>query len=196
MNRQANYQYEWAWKALEDLDRIKKGEKPEYAKDLMLGLFTDVFLPGLIDTVVSDVKATDSYAQMAAKGLATGMAAPWVGVRELNHAILTGADPSIGLASEEFKIFTSLVRDVAKGEVGFGKENLGKTVKHANNMIGILTGMTNGEVGNMFQFLIDLQTGKAKPKTAADWWRGMTKGEVKQAVPRPDIVERILRIIK
>ena len=89
------------------------------------------------------------------------------------------------------KIATELIRDVVKGQVSLSKEHRGNLIKHANNMLGVATGWTNGEIGNMLQFLTDIQTGKAKPKTGGDWFRGLTQGKM----DRPASIENVWRII-
>jgi len=189
MNRQANYQYELAWKAAEDIGRVKKGQKPEYSQDLILGLFTDVILPGMVDTLVSEIKPDDNWQTIAAKSMATGVTAPWVGIREASHFLMSGMDPSLGIAAEELKVVVEFGRDLLKKEA-FNKEHMGNTFKHANNLIGVFTGMTNAEIGNLGKFLIDLKQGKINPKTAADYWRGITKGN--PYVHHPDLVEQVL----
>jgi predicted ABC-type ATPase len=193
MNRMAQYQYELGWKARDLLTGKAEGNKAEWTKDVMLGLFVNVLLVGLVDVAVSDLTDKDSYASTIAKSIATGVAAPWWIARDIMHAVLHHSDPTLGLASTELKALTDAIRDVDRKDWGISKDRLGKTVKHVNNMLGVATGMTNAEIGNLAEYLIDLGSGKAKPKTVGDWWRGMTKGNIKQT--NPDLVERGLRVI-
>lgn len=200
-NRMANAQYELAWRAKisagfgEGSDAaIKEAVKKD--SNLWLGLFTYVIAPAVIEELVTPYTNAEkeSWGYSAGKVIARGLASSWVGVRDLVSALVEQKDPTLGMASTDVKEFTDLVRDLQKKSLGMDKERAGKTVKHAITAFGAATGLTNAEEGNLAEFLIDLKSGKAKPKTIGDWWRGLTKGEIRQKEDRPDLVERGLRL--
>jgi hypothetical protein len=191
MSRMAQYQYEYAWKARDILTGQAEGKKAEWSKDIMLGMFISVFFVGLVETLVSDVDEKDTFESVAGKSLTAGVAAPWVIAREAVHAMTHKSDPMLGIGSGELKMLTDLYRDVTRKDFGLDKARLGKTVKHANNMLGLTTGVTNAEIGNLLEYLIDINSGKAKPKAVSDWWRGIRRG----VVDKPTSEERALRLI-
>ena len=195
MNRMAQYQYELGWKARDLLTGKADGKEAQWTKDVMLGLFVNVLLVGLVDVAVSDLTDKDTYASTIAKSIATGVAAPWWGARDIMHAVLHKSDPMLGLGSTELKVVTDAIRDINSKDFGMSRNRLGKTVKHVNNMLGLATGLTNAEIGNLAEYIVDLNNGRAKPKTAGDWWRGITKGQIKQREPHPDLIEKGLRVI-
>jgi hypothetical protein len=192
MSRMGQYQFEHAWQARDMLTGQAEGKKAEYSKNIMIGLFTSVFFVGLVDTLVSDVDEKDTWESIAGKSLVTGVAAPWIGAREAMHAITHKSDPMLGAGSSELKLVTDAFRDLDRKDLGLSKDRLGKTVKHFNNAIGLATGLTNAEVGNLAEYIIDLNSGKAKPRNAGDWWRGLRRGRI----DKPTSEENVLKLIE
>jgi hypothetical protein len=192
MSRMGQYQFEHAWQARDMLTGQAEGKKAEYSKNIMIGLFTSVFFVGLVDTLVSDVDEKDTWESIAGKSIATGVAAPWIGAREVMHAITHKSDPMLGAGSSELKLVTDAFRDLERKDLGLSKDRLGKTVKHFNNAIGLATGLTNAEVGNLAEYIIDLNSGKAKPRNAGDWWRGLRRGRI----DKPTSEENVLKLIE
>jgi len=191
MSRMAQYQYEYAWQARDMLTGQAQGKKAEYSKNIMIGLFTSVFFVGLVDTIVSDVDEKDTWESVAGKSLATGIAAPWIGAREAMHAMTHKSDPMLGAGSSELKIITDAFRAFERKDLGLSQDRLGKTVKHVNNLIGLATGLTNAEVGNLAEYLSDLRNGKVQ-NTGTNWWRGLRRGRV----DKPTSEENALRLIE
>jgi hypothetical protein len=191
MSRMGQYQFEHAWQARDMLTGQAEGKKAEYSKNIMIGLFTSVFFVGLVDTLVSDVDEKDTWESIAGKSLATGVAAPWIGAREVMHAITHKSDPMLGAGSSELKLVTDAFRDVGRKDLGLSKDRLGKTVKHFNNAIGLATGLTNAEVGNLAEYIIDLNSGKAKPRDAGDWWRGLRRGRIDKSTSEENVLKLI-----
>jgi len=191
MNRMAQYQYEAGWKARDILTGQADGKKAEWSKNIISIFFVNVLLVGLIDSMVSDIDDKDTFETVASKSLFTGAAAPWPIVREAAHAMTHRSDPMLGMGTTELKSLTDLVRDLGGKDFGMDRDRLGKTVKHLNNALGLLTGLTNAEVGNLAEYIIDLNSGKAHPRNAGDWWRGIRRGRIDQ----PTSEERALRLI-
>jgi len=199
MNRIANRQYELAVKAKETAGLASKGETAEALKnvpELALGLTVSVLAVAVFEELVTPSSGEkESFEKQVAKGGLKSLAAPWPLVRDVANAIAAGKDPSFGLANTEAKPLTDLIRDAASGRYGLNKQHAGKTVKHAITAIGIGTGLA-GEFGNVAEFLTDLHSGKARPRSLKDWYRGLTKGEMSPRDNRPDLVERGLRVIE
>jgi hypothetical protein len=51
-------------------------------------------------------------------------------------------------------------------------------IKHAMTEAGYLLGMPLGQPGSTAQFLADVWDGKQHPEDMAEWWRGVTSGDM------------------
>jgi hypothetical protein len=199
MNRMLNNHYRIGWQAKEAMDAASKGETEEatkYLKPIAAGIFAYVIMFAVYEELATpSSKKDDSWEMGIAKAGLKAVAAPWPGVRDLANGLIEG-DPSLGLSSTEAKFLTEPFKDMSKREFGFQKSSAGKTIKHVNNMLGLATGLTNGEIGNLAEYLYDLYTGKARPQNTKDWYRGLTKGQTRPKENRPDLFERGLRVIE
>jgi hypothetical protein len=197
-NHIANLMYKTGWRAQEAIGAASKGEAEEaleHSKIAVAGVFSAVIFPALIGYLVSGGSEKqdkdESFEKQVAKAGLKAVAEPWPIVRDLVNGLVDG-DPSLGLLTTEAKFLTEPFRDLANK-----KMNAGKTIKHVNNFISITTGLSNAEIGNLAEYLYDLETGKARPKNLKDWWRGLSKGEAtKPKDNRPDLIERGLRLIE
>jgi len=189
MSRMYQYGYEYSWKA-KDIATGQAGSKaPEYARNIIFGYFATVMFMGMVETAVSDTDPDETWESFAGKSLVNGMTAPLIGVRQLVHAIMHKSDPVMGLGGEEMKRLTDLVRDIKTKGYGMSPDRAGRTIKHANDLFGFLTGLSNAEIGNMQEYLYDLDHGKAK---VGDWWRGLRRGKT----DKPTSEENFLKLLR
>jgi len=59
-----------------------------------------------------------------------------------------------------------------------GQADGDRFIKHAMTEAGYILGMPLGQVGSTSQFLSDIWTGHQDPQDIADWWRGLTTGDM------------------
>ena len=177
---------------------ITKGEYEAAVKkipSLAFGVFSYVLAPAIIEELVTPYtnKEKESWGKKAAKTIALGLSSSWIGVRDVARAMISGDDPTIGLAGAGGKALTDLARDVTAHEkFGMDRAHAGKTLKHATVALGAMTGLTNAAEGDIAEYLWDLHTGKVSPpKDMKELWRGVSKGT--PAPPsEPDLIERML----
>jgi len=185
-------QWEVGWQIRDTL--TGKETAPGTKGNIAAGIFSYVLFFGAIDYLVSEYDDKDTWSKQAGKAILTGLTSPLWGIREAVQAAMNNGDPSWGLASTDLKEVTQTLKDL--NVKAWSKDRRGKTIKHLTDAFGALTGWTNAEMGNLAEFIVDLNSGKAKPRTASEWWRGLTRGEVRQEKTHPDLVERGLRAIE
>lgn len=92
---------------------------------------------------------------------------------------LTGGKPFDYQFTPIQRSFQSLVesaRDVHKMIEG---EDTKRPVRNALEVAGYWTGLVPGQIATSTQFLVDVANGEQDPETAAEWYRGLTKGKAK-----------------
>jgi hypothetical protein len=107
---------------------------------------------------------------------------PIPGVRDVASPLvegLTGGKPFDYQFTPIQRSFQSLVesaRDVHKMIEG---EDAKRPVRNALEVAGYWTGLVPGQIATSTQFLVDVANGEQDPETAAEWYRGLTKGKAK-----------------
>ncbi|WP_088183965.1 acetyltransferase [Sphingobium sp. Z007] len=107
---------------------------------------------------------------------------PIPGVRDAASPIvegLTGGKPFDYQFTPMQRAFQSVVesaRDVHKAIEG---KDAKRPVRNVLEVAGYWTGLVPGQVATSAQFLVDVGNGEQDPETAAEWYRGMTKGKAK-----------------
>jgi len=151
---------------------------------LLTNVFTYVIWPTLVEEWVTGLNQDDrrGFGQRLLSASSLGIASSFLYLRDIVHGIATSHEPSVGLISGALHDVNNLFRDVAKGKQMFSKEHAGKTVQDAITVFGEATGMAPKAIGNAARFGIDLATGKARPKSAADYARGFTRGTTEKHV--------------
>ncbi len=186
-----NKQYELMWQSAETLKLAKEGEFAEASKklpELTSKLFFYVILPAMVEEMATPYtnEQRHSWGQMAAVGLAHSLAASWIGVRDIAHAMLSGHDPSVGLISTGYKTVADVVRDLKKDRP-LNKEHAGNLIQHGVTVFGAATGLTNAQEGKSARFIYDYTTGKQRPKKFGDWMRGIRHGQMDRSSPVEDL---------
>lgn len=202
-NHMWNKQYEMLWKARVAAGYTTDAAAQQAIKDmgplggLPGGLWAYVIAVAIVEELVTPYtnEDRDSWGSWAGKSLALALSGSVPGLRDLVRGLMDNKDPQAGLVAAPSQVVLQMYRDLSHG-FKWDKEHAGKVIKHANSLIGIGTGLTNNEIGNLAEFSADLITGKARPKNAGDWYRGLTKGETRPREDRPDIIERSLRGLK
>lgn len=108
---------------------------------------------------------------------------PIPGVRDAASPIvegLTGGKPFDYQFTPMQRAFQSVVesaRDVHKMIEG---DDAKRPVRNALEVAGYWTGLVPGQVATSTQFLVDVANGEQDPETAAEWYRGLTKGKAEE----------------
>jgi hypothetical protein len=183
-NEMLQRQYEMAWRAKDALGQFNEGEYKEGLKEvpnLMKGLWAYVVFPALIEQAVSPIltgqeSTTEKILSYGARGLSSSIPV----LRDAVEAYLGGRDPSVGLYTTGVKMLTDAIKDIPKGRVAFDKQHAGNTIRHAITATGVLTGLTNAQMGRTGEFMFNYVTGKEKPRDASAIMRGLWHGQSKE----------------
>lgn len=180
-------QYETAWKAKDAYkDMFGKGSGDiESAKrhipDVIMGIVSYVIIPAVVEELVTPYTNSekDSWGMKAAKGLGMGLSSSTIGVRDMVRPIINARDPQAGMIPTGMKSVSDMARDISKGKNMLDREHAGKLVKDLFILGGVATGLTNAQEGRMAEYMIDVMSGKQKPRTIPDWIHGFTVGKPK-----------------
>lgn len=59
------------------------------------------------------------------------------------------------------------------------RKEVKKPISHTANVVGMYTGLPLAYAGRLGQFTYDAQTGKQRPRTPYEWWKGIQTGEAR-----------------
>lgn len=159
---------------------VKEGEFTKAAGNLFpisRDVFTYVIWPTMVEEWVTGLTTDDHKGMLEHLATATllGLGSSVLYARDIVHGLIGGNDPSVGLISsflhDEVKGVKALTRKDA-----FTRQRMGKTVGDTLAAFGHLSGMAPKTVDNAIHFGIDLVNNVSHPHTAADYFRGITKG--------------------
>jgi hypothetical protein len=150
---------------------------PKLTRDIM----TYVIWPTAVEEWVTGLNQDDrrGWGRRAIDAGTMGIASSVLYLRDLVHAFTTGQDPGAGLISSPLHDLANTVRDIRKGKEAFNRQHAGKTVGDILTVLGEGTGMSPKIIGNATRFGIDLVNKQVKPKGAAEYFRGITRGTPK-----------------
>lgn len=179
-----NRQYEMAWRANDALHGVEThgvGAGARAVPYLVGALMSYVIFPALIEELVTPLPhdKQDGWATTAAKGLVKGVSGSWIGVRDIAHGILSSRDPSAGLLSTAGQTIYNFVKDMKTGSEAWTQRNAGRTLRHTIAGFGLLTGLTNEQMGKWAQLATNYLTGREKPKSTWEWLAGFRYGTLR-----------------
>lgn len=150
---------------------------PQLTRDIM----TYVIWPTAVEEWVTGLNQDDrrGWGRRAIDAGTMGIASSVLYLRDLVHAFTTGQDPGAGLITSPLHDLANTVRDIRKGKEAFNRQHAGKTVGDILTVLGEGTGMSPKIIGNATRFGIDLVNKQVKPKGAAEYFRGITRGTPK-----------------
>jgi hypothetical protein len=96
--------------------------------------------------------------------------------RDVINTIMRGASTSAGIYTTTFEKIKTFFGDLERGKQSMSPEHAGKTIRDFNSLFGILTGLTNEEIGKVGQYVTSIVKGKEHPRTAVDIYRGIRRG--------------------
>ena len=162
--------YDMAWKAKDSLhDAFTEGDlstAKKYAPFLLFGAFSYFIFPAAIEHLVTPTSDEE------AKKMSTGQ---WmlhtfgkyggglgIGSRDFVHGIMGHSDPNPGIAGSMLKMLTEPVKDITQPKKYMNKQHAGKVAMDLINAVGLMTGLTNGQMGKMAEFLINLENSQER----------------------------------
>lgn len=182
--------YRIAWESKDAFKAIKGGDVKTGMKaipHIMSGIWSFVIFPALVEQMVTPImfpQGTSDSKKMA-EVLARGTASQVPIIRDMVDAYLGGHDPAVGLYSGHLKSISDFARDMNKGEFGMDRQHFGKTWKDFNVVLGMLTGMTNAQIGKTGEFIYNYTAGLEHPKsiiplTDNNWIDGLSRGTLRK----------------
>lgn len=193
-NQMLQRNYEAAWRAQEGIKAISEGEKQkakEHISRASMLIATSVLWPALVEEMVTPYTNSDkdNWGKWTAKVLGNGMSSMIpIGVRELVHAWINNWEVGTGIFDTGLREISTEFSDLRKGTAAFTADKGGKMLKDLNATIGLFTGVTNNEVGNVMKTLWDAShKTKETPRNAAETFRDVETGK---SYGQPDPLQR------
>jgi len=192
-NQMLQRNYEVMWRTKYAAENFKQGDYEKGKDNLTRAgvLFVTATLwPALVEEMVTPYTNSDrdSWGMWTGKTLALGMSATIPFVREFVHGWINNFETGAGILDTGWKELASTFSDIHKGAKMMDAEHGGKTIKDFNALVGVATGVTNNEVGNVMKTIWDsTYRSKETPKGASETYRAATTG---RAVGQPDIIQR------
>lgn len=144
---------------------------------MMTTVWGAILVPGLINALIfMDKKEDESYWKVLAKGLAAQPFLSMVGAREIATYFTEGHTPRTPL-SAMYQAFDGTIRLAAKAWKG---EETNREVRVIMNLIGLGRGVPLNQIGLSGQYIYDVQQGRIKPNSIADWMSGIIWGPPKR----------------
>lgn len=97
-----------------------------------------------------------------------------IGLRDITNGIAGGYEPSVGLLGTVMKSMTNLGRDINR--LGTGKALRKDWMTDLATALGFATGIGGPQVGKTGGFIVDLATGKERPRTLNEYRQGLRTG--------------------
>src|SRR5882724_4615527 len=175
---------------LNDIHQLgKEAELKAAAKRVpkLLGdLMTFAVWPIIVEELVVGLGTEDrrTLGQQAASWITLGMSSSVLYMRDFIHGLTSGHEPGVGLLSSAGHDTATAVKDLLKGKEAFSKQHAGKTVADILTLLGEAKGVSPKVVGNAARFGIDLVNKQTHPRSAAEVFRGVTRGTTKLRVEK------------
>jgi hypothetical protein len=185
--------YEAMWRTKYAVQNFKEGDREAGAKNLKRAamlLVTSTLAPALVEEMVTPYTNSDkdSWGKWTGKMLINGMSGTIPIAREIVHGFINNYETGVGILDTGFKELKSTYDNIKNPAKAMDAEHGGKTIKDLNAVVGITTGVTNNEVGNVMKTIWDsTHRTKQTPRGPAETYRAATSG---RAVGEPDIIQR------
>lgn len=150
---------------------------------ILAGMFVSyVIWPAFWEEIVNPMHETekDSYPWYLAKATMKGASGSWLFVRDFVHAAIEGGDVSAGMMGQGFRNILNSVKDLTKHDLANTLEKKQKLIRNANSTFSTLSGLSSNSPVRMGVFGYNYYQGLDKPRTAREFWRGVTTGSSKQ----------------
>jgi hypothetical protein len=152
--------------------QVRRGEYSQFLKTL----YGSILVPSAFGALLfNQRKEDDSWWLTIGKALLLQPLATAVFAREIGSAIIEGFPSRTGLGGLLQGIRTSS-SDIAKM---IQNKEVKKPIQHTANVIGLTTGLPMAQIGRTGQFASDVYRNKQRPRTFAEWFRGIVTGEAR-----------------
>ncbi len=147
---------------------------------------TYMFWPTVVEELVQGIGSDDhrTWGSRIISGATMGAASSVLYLRDLVHGMISGHEPSAGMASSALHDVGNVFRDALKGREALNKQHAGKTIGDLLTITGEATGKMPKIVGNTVRYGINVANKQEKPKSVADVLLGVTKGTQKRRVEK------------
>lgn len=170
-------------------DSYKLGKQGELkaASKLALGVpaavMAYVILPSIVEEWVVGQGTEDhrSWLARSTSFVLHALTNSIVGARDLAWGLTHGTEPSAGLMSGPLEDLKNLAQDVQKPRP-MSKDKAGRLVQDGLTAVGDMTGLAPKPIARALRYGMDVLSGVQRPRTAGDWWRGVTTGQQKKRV--------------
>ncbi len=176
--------------AINDMYQLGKEGEIKSAAKMAPGIVADIMTYAIWTVIVEEV-VSSQYTDDKRSGLtrlagfgSTALSNSVLYLRDLAYAFNTGHDPGVGLVSSPLHDMSNVVRDIKRGSGSFSKQRAGKTLENILTLTGDGTGMAPRTIDHALRFGVDLVNRQVHPKTAGDWWRGVTHGTTEKRIER------------
>jgi len=162
---------------------VKEGEISKAAGNIP-GLTADMFAyiiwPTIVEEYVTGMTTDDKrgWGHHVIAGAFLGLSSSVLYLRDIIRGVEGGQDIGVGLISSPLHDTVKMVNDLKRKDA-FSKARAGKTIGDTLSVLGHGTGMAPKTIDNAIRFGIDLVNNVAHPRSAGDWFRGVTKGTTK-----------------
>lgn len=181
-------QYELGWKAKDVFKELTGKETGDvesayrHVPDILKGFMSYIIIPAVVEELVTPYTNAekDSWGVKAAKTIAHGLSSSVIGIRDFANGLINFRDPSAGLISTAMQTAANIGHDVPKMAKGMNKEQAAKAIVHTTTIVGLLTGLTNKQEGNIASYLYRYNNGLEHPKSAGQWFTGLWHGTNKR----------------
>lgn len=181
---QRNYEVMWRTKYAAENFKARDYDKGlDNLKRAGVLFATATLWPALVEEMVTPYtnNERDSWGKWTAKTLALGASATVPFVREFVHGWINNFETGAGILDTGWKELGSTFSDVRKGSKMMDAEHGGKTIKDFNGLVGLVTGVTNNEVGNVMKTIWDsTHRSKETPKGVKETARDLITGHAKE----------------
>jgi hypothetical protein len=185
-NQMLQRNYEVMWRTKYAAENFKQGDYEKGLDNLKRAgvLFATATLwPALVEEMVTPYtnEEKDSWGKWTGKTLALGVSATVPFVREFVHGWINNFETGAGILDTGWKELASTFSDVRKGTKMMDAEHGGKTIKDFNGLVGVATGVTNNEVGNIMKTIWDsTHRSKETPKGVKETAKDLITGHAKE----------------
>lgn len=185
-NQMLQRNYEVMWRTKYATENFKQGDYDKGLDNLKRAgvLFATATLwPALVEEMVTPYtnEEKDSWGKWTGKTMLLGASATIPFVREFVHGWINNFETGAGILDTGWKELGSTFSDVRKGAKMMDAEHGGKTIKDFNGLVGLMTGVTNNEVGNVMKTIWDsTHRSKETPKGVRETTRELITGHAKE----------------
>lgn len=161
-----------------------KGAGNDFAQVLARSVYY-LIIPALAEAMwthgLPNENKDEGWLEWAGKAVLAEIPAGIPVLRDIAKAAIEGRDYEISPVARAVSTLLGSGRDLASAVGLREKDPSSRSVQHAIESFGYLTGAPTGQAGAAAQFLWDVEHGDQDPKDLAEWIQGLMHGKTEQA---------------